>query len=70
MLNKVLFVFNIIMLLFLISISYYYAINGIKELVILLGFVIGAMVLNLGNFYGYIKNEKYIKKLQDAGIEI
>lgn len=50
--------FCILILLGTLYNMYYYYTMGNKELVILYGFIVASMVLNLGNFYGYLKMEE------------
>lgn len=55
---KYIMAFCILILLGTIYNMYYYFTKGNNELVILYGFMVASMILNLGNFYGYLKMEE------------
>ena len=66
MLNKVLFGLCTLYTLGLVGLLCYYSYYKQLDVAVILGLVLGSAILNLGNFYGYIKNDTFIQKWEEA----
>lgn len=64
--NKVLFVLCIIYTLGIGGLIGYAMYTSQLDLAVMFALVLGASILNCGNFYGYIKNEELAKKWEEA----
>ena len=64
MIFKVMFIISIIFLLSVSSATVYFVMEKKVELAVILGMLTGATILNCGNIYGYIVNERWVKKYE------
>ena len=62
MINKALFGLCCGMLIISLGINMYFIHHKQLDLAIIFGFLVGAMILNCGTLYGFIKNEELVKK--------
>ena len=62
MINKALFGLCCGMLLISLGINMYFIHDKQLDVDIIFGFWVGAMILNCGTLYGFIKNEELVKK--------
>lgn len=60
--TKVLFIISIMSIFMFAGLVAFTFYKGQNELAIIFSLLTGAMILNCGNFYGYIVNENWVKK--------
>lgn len=66
MLNKALFGLCSLYTLGITGLVCYYVYTKQLDLSVILCLVLGSAILNLGNFYGYIKNDAFMQKWDEA----
>lgn len=66
MLNKALFGLCTLYTLGIAGFLCYYIYCKQIDVAVILSLVLGSAILNLGNFYGYIKNDTFIQKWEEA----
>ena len=59
---RLMFVLSLIFLATISSATGYFIFTKQIELAVMLGMLTGATILNCGNIYGYIVNERWVKK--------
>ena len=64
--TKVLFIISIMAIFMFAGLVAFTFYKGQNELAIIFSLLTGAMILNCGNFYGYIKNEDFMKRWEEA----
>ena len=61
---RLMFVLSLIFLPTISSATGYFIFTKQIELAVMLGMLTGATILNCGNIYGYIVNERWVKKYE------
>lgn len=61
---RLMFVLSLIFLATISSATGYFIFTKQIELAVMLGMLTGATILNCGNIYGYIVNERWVKKYE------
>lgn len=62
---RLMFVLSLIFLATISSATVYFVMEKKVELAVILGMLTGATTLNCGNIYGYIVNERWVKKYEN-----